>query len=138
MTQACPVASDSIVDSLELVVEKCGDPTELVYKRLFAQHPDMKPLFMLDKDNSVKGNMLAQVLECFMDFTGKQHYASNLIACELVNHEMIGVPPDVFSTFFITVVDTFKDILQDDWTPAYDAAWSNLVNDLTISVAEKR
>ena len=138
MTQACTAASDPIVASLELVVDKCGDPTELVYKRLFSQHPDMKLLFLLDKDNSVKGNMLSQVLECFLDFTGKQHYGSNLIASERINHEMIGVPPEVFTTFFTTVVDTFKDILQDDWTPVYDAAWSDLVNDLTISIDEQK
>ncbi len=138
MTSTCDLASDPIIASLELIADKHGDPTELVYKRLFDQYPDMKPLFLLDNDNSVKGNMLAQVLECFMDFTGKKHYAANLIACERINHEMIGVPPDVFSTFFITVVDTFKDILDDDWTPAYDTAWSNLIRDLSLSVGEKQ
>lgn len=138
MTSVCEAPSDPIVASLECVVDKCGDPTELVYKRLFDQYPDMKLLFLLDRDDSVKGNMLAQVLECFMDFTGKRHYAANLISSERINHEMIGVPPDVFINFFTTVVDTFKDILKDDWTPEYDVAWSNLVSDLTLSIDEQQ
>ena len=106
--------TDPISHSLELVVEKCGDPTDLVYKRLFSDFPELEPLFLLDKDDSAKGNMLSQILECFLDFSSNGNYAASLISCERTNHEHIGVPHDTFYSFFTTIVDTFKDILGDE------------------------
>lgn len=132
-----PISTDLISHSLELVVEKCGDPTDLVYKRLFADYPELEPLFMLDKDDSAKGNMLSQILECFLDFSSDGLYAASLISCERTNHEHIGVPHDVFDSFFTTIVDTFKDILGDEWTPEINKAWVSLIQDLNISVGEK-
>jgi hemoglobin-like flavoprotein len=124
-----------ITECLERVGERCADPTPLVYDRLFAQSPEMRALFVRDTDDSVKGQMLYQVLEVFLDFVGRRAYSANLIACELVNHEMLGVPPAVFATFFATVVDTFRDLLGDDWTPGYERAWRALLDDLAGVVA---
>jgi hemoglobin-like flavoprotein len=128
------VTTDPITHTLELVADKCGDPTDLVYQRLFAQYPDLKPLFLLDKDDSAKGNMLSQVLECFLDFGDTGHYAISLISCERINHEHIGVPPETFDTFFTTIAETFKDVLKDDWTPEIDKAWASLLTNLTDAV----
>lgn len=135
-TMIDPVA-DPVAHSLELVVEKCGDPTDLVYKRLFADAPELEPLFLLDKDGSARGNMLSQILECFLDFSNNGNYAASMISCERTNHEHIGVPHDVFDSFFATIIDTFKDILGADWTPEIDKAWTSLIRDLNISVAGK-
>jgi hemoglobin-like flavoprotein len=126
-----------IEECLERIAEIHGDPTDLVYKRLFAKHPDMRELFVLDRDNSVKGNMLAQVIECFLDFTGERHYATSLISTEKINHDQIGVPPETFETFFSTVVDTFRDILCDSWSDQDEKAWENLLTDLSDSVARQ-
>lgn len=126
--------ADLITESLERVGERCADPTPLVYERLFAQNPDMRALFVRDTDDSVKGQMLYQVLEVFLDFIGRRAYSANLIACEVVNHENLGVPPQVFATFFGTVVETFRELLGDDWTPAYDQAWRALLAELAVVV----
>ncbi len=126
-----------IEDCLERIATIHGDPTDLVYERLFDKHPDMRELFILDRDNSVKGNMLAQVIECFLDFTGDKHYASSLIATEKINHDQIGVPPETFETFFTNVVDTFRHILGNSWTAEDEAAWDNLITELNKSVASQ-
>jgi hemoglobin-like flavoprotein len=118
---------DAVADSLALVAERCADPTPLVYARLFAQSPDMEALFVRDSDGSVRGQMLYQVLETLLDLTGAGTYGANLIRCERVNHENLGVPPDVFASFFTTVMETFRALLGPDWTPAFDAAWSALL-----------
>ena len=125
---------NSITESLEAVAERCGDPTPLVYARLFELHPDLKPLFILDRDDGVKGNMLSQVIECFLDFDGKGQYAANLIASEMINHNNLGVDPEIFSSFFEIVKETFKDVLEDDWTGEYETAWSNLISNLKNAV----
>jgi len=131
------MASDAeqISECLERVGERCADPTPLVYERLFSRNPDMRALFVRDTDGSVRGQMLYQVLEVFLDFLGRGSYAANLIACEIVNHENLGVPPAVFATFFATVRETFREILGQDWTPAYEQAWDRLLRDLDEVVA---
>ena len=136
MNTASP-APNPIEECLERIATIHGDPTDLVYKRLFDKHPDMRELFIMDRDNSVKGNMLAQVIECFLDFMGNKHYAASLIATEKINHDQIGVPTETFEAFFSTVVDTFREILGDTWTEQDEAAWDRLIADLNKSVASQ-
>lgn len=125
-----------VLESLEKVAERIGDPTPLVYQRLFARHPEMQVLFVRDSNDLVKGEMLAQVIECLVDFTGDRRYAANMIPSELRNHENLGVPPAVFATFFGTVMETFREVLGDEWTPEMDNAWRHLLPGLDNLIGE--
>ncbi|MFZ3034290.1 MAG: globin [Parvibaculum sp.] len=129
------IDGDAIMASLELVAERCGDPTPQVYSRLFAANPEMEALFVMDRDGMVRGNMLAQALDGIMDFIDTCAYAKNLIRTEIVNHEGVGVPPTVFATFFATIRDTFREILGDEWTAAMEAAWENLLAALADTIS---
>ena len=122
--------TDIIARSLDMVAERHGDPAPLVYARLFAEHPDMEALFVRDTAGSVRGQMLMVVIESLLDYIGGNAYSANLIRIERVNHEGLGVPPEVFDTFFSTVMETFKDLLGDDWTRETDAAWRELLAEL--------
>ena len=122
--------TDLIARSLEMVAERHGDPAPLVYARLFAEHPDMEVLFVRDTAGSVRGQMLMVVIESLLDYIGGNAYSANLIRIERINHEGLGVPPEVFDTFVATVMATFKDLLGDDWTPEIDAAWCGVLTEL--------
>lgn len=117
-----------IMDSLERLAEKAGDPTPAVYDRLFARYPEMRDLFQRDQNGAVKGEMLNKLFECALDLAGPNAYAANFIACEIVNHEGVGVPREVFPRFFDVAVETFRDLMGEDWTPAFEAAWANLID----------
>ena len=129
---------DAIIESLELVAERCGDPTKAVYGRLFADRPELAELFLIDDGDLAKGAMLAQVIDCVLDYVGKGAYAANLIRAELVNHESLGVEPDVFPVFFGTVRDTFRELMGGDWRDTHEAAWNELVGDLEAIVEAER
>jgi len=116
-----------IEESLERLAERAGDPTPAVYARLFARYPETQALFVRDVDGAVKGEMLAKVFECALDLSGANAYAANFIACEVVNHDGVGVPRETFPRFFDVAVETFAELLGPEWTPAYAAAWSGLV-----------
>jgi hemoglobin-like flavoprotein len=124
----------TITESLEAVAEKCGDPTPLVYARVFERYPEYERLFVLDSDDGAKGQMLSQVIECVLDFDGEQHYAANFIASEMINHDNLGVDRDVFASFLDIVKETFEAVLGDDWTEEYERAWANLIADLKKEV----
>jgi hemoglobin-like flavoprotein len=124
------INTDLISRSLELVAERCDDPAPLVYARLFADNPEMEALFVRDTGGLVRGQMLSVVLESLLDFVTDRTYGANLIQIERVNHEGLGVPPEIFDSFFATVAATCKDVLGADWTPEMDLAWTALLGEL--------
>lgn len=126
-----------ITDTLEKVVERVGDPTPFVYERLFKAQPEMEAMFVMDKTGAVRGHMLSEALDGIIDFIGERHYADNLIRSEIVNHEGLGVPPDVFATFYGNVRDTFRDILGGDWTAEMETAWARLLDELAAAIHEQ-
>lgn len=126
-----------VEQSIEQVAEKIGDPTPLVYQRLFAEQPEMEPLFILDTDDSAKGHMLAEALDCIFDLLGPRAYAPVLIQSELTNHSGFGVPPSVFATFFRVMRDTFRDAMGSEWGADMDSAWKALLREVDGFIAEQ-
>jgi hemoglobin-like flavoprotein len=128
------VTPNLIEASLEIAAERCEDLTPAVYRRLFAEHPEMEPLFIRDTNHLVKGEMLARVIEAILDFAGERHYAAMLIQCEVVTHAGYDVPPEVFRVFFGTVAAELREVLGKDWTPPIDEAWRRLLKALDFYV----
>ena len=126
---------DAIIDSLEVLAAEVGDPTSLVYARLFADAPEMEALFVRDTDGAVRGQMLQQVFETLVDHAGGRAYSTNLIRCEVVNHENLGVPPAVFASFFRTVMEAVRSAIGPRWTPAMAGAWQALLADIDALLA---
>ena len=127
--------AELIERSLELVADRHGDPAPLVYARLFAEHPDVEPLFVRDTGGLVRGQMLAMVLDSVLDYVSDDSFAHALVQSERVNHEGLGVPPEIFNTFFAVVTATFKDLLGDDWTDDIASAWREVIDGLSRHAA---
>ncbi len=115
-----------ITRSLELVAER-GDPAARVYTRVFAAHPEMEKLFVRDTTGSIRGNMLAEAVTAMLDFIERDNYGANLMRAEIVNHENLGVPREVFAGFYTTLRDTFAELLGAAWTNDMNAAWDELL-----------
>jgi hemoglobin-like flavoprotein len=128
MTQspAFPQAAQ-IERSLELLAERVGDPTPLVYARLFERQPQMKPYFWRDVNDAIKGEMLARTFDAILDFVGDRRYADHMIGTEIITHEGYDVPREVFATFFEIIRDTAREALGGEWTPDLEAAWTALL-----------
>ena len=120
-----------ITDTLERVSARVGDPTPLLFERLFAEKPETEALFIRDKGGLVRGQMFQVTIESLLDFLGDRSYGANLIQIERVNHQGLGVEPEVFDTFYVTVLATFKDILGDDWTGEMERVWTRVIGELT-------
>lgn len=119
--------SDALAASLELVVERVGDPTALVYDRLFAQQPSMRDLFVNDHAGAARGHMLQMVLETLTNMADGAAWPANMIRAERINHDQIGVPFDVFATFFAVVHETFREAAGEAWTEAMEDAWTGVL-----------
>ncbi len=115
-----------IEHSLDLVVERVGDPGALIYQRLFAQMPELEELFVRDTDGSVRGEMLQRAFEALLDLARDGHYAKGLISTEFVNHQGLGVPPEQFELFFTVIVDIVRQVLAEQWSDEIEDSWRAL------------
>ncbi|MBP6013607.1 MAG: globin [Alphaproteobacteria bacterium] len=124
----------TIERSLELVAEH-GDPAPAVYRRLFAAYPDMEALFVRDTDGSIRGNMLSEAIAALLDFIGGNRYGANLMRIEVVNHENLGVPREIFPAFFTAMRDSFAEILGAAWSNDIDQAWREMLGEIEATLA---
>jgi hemoglobin-like flavoprotein len=125
--------ADPLAWSLERLADLHGDPADAVYRRLFAEHPEVEALFVLDRQGQVRGNMLANVLEALLDISGERRHGLNLILAERVNHEGLGVPPALFGRFFEIVMEATRDLLGAEWTPEIDTAWRTALSEINAA-----
>jgi hemoglobin-like flavoprotein len=123
-----------ITRSLELVAEH-GDPAAAVYARVFEAHPELEPLFVRDTTGHVRGNMLAEAIGAMLDLADRDAYGTNLMRAEIVNHENLGVPRDVFPTFYRAMRDTFAETLGPAWTSDIDTAWAEMLDRIDRALA---
>lgn len=122
------MSADLIRHSLERLAERQGDPAAQVYARLFATRPDAEPLFVGDRTGAARGEMLAQAFDALMDIAEGGDRGARLLAIERINHEGLGVQPDVFADFFPVVAQVVREGLGEDWTPDIADAWATLTS----------
>ncbi|MEI2736779.1 MAG: globin [Rhodoblastus sp.] len=127
--------ADLITQSLELAAARAPDLTPLVYERLFAERPELAPMFGANP-RLVQGEMLARALETILDFIGDRAYAANLVEAEAAAHATYEVPPDLFVHFFGVIADTLRALIGADWTGEMEAAWRDLVADMSACATQ--
>lgn len=120
-----------ITETLDLVAARVEDPMNRVFDRLFAEMPEVEALFIRDTGSLVRGQMFQVTMESLLDFLGDRAYGANLIQIERINHQGLGVEPEMFDRFYVTVMATFKDILGSDWTAEMEAVWTRTIAELT-------
>lgn len=123
---------DAIAESLAVAAAQ-GDPAPDVYARLFAAHPQMEALFVRDTTGNVRGHMLATAIDNILGVAADDALAALLIQSERVNHENLGVPPEVFPAFFAAIAGTLRDRLGAGWTAEMDAGWAALLARLSAA-----
>ncbi|MDR1998336.1 MAG: globin [Frankiaceae bacterium] len=127
------IDADLVMESLYRVAEISDDPAPGVYSRLFARHPEIEQLFVLDPAGAARRNMVVVAVECLMDYIGGRASSKNLVVSERINHANLGVRAEVFDDFFIAIRDAFGDLLGAEWTAETQRAWTEAIASLTAS-----
>ena len=123
----------AIATSLEYLAQILGDPHAQIYERLYRQHPEVQALFVLDTDGSVRGAMLQTTLETIFDYAAKGRLNSLSLGAWRSHHLAYDVNPELFTRFFFIVRDCAKTELGCAWTADMEAAWADLLHQLTAS-----
>jgi hemoglobin-like flavoprotein len=116
-----------ILETLEQVAERRGDPTSDVYLQLFQSYPELERLFLMDRDGGVRASMMQQALECIVDYVGDRLVAPQIIASSRIHHDGYNVPADRFDCFFVALRDAFRAIMGADWSPTMEREWAGLL-----------
>lgn len=124
------INSEVIVATLEQVAERCEDPQEKVYARLFEFNPGFEELFALDRSGAVRGTMLQACFDCIIGVAEQQETGRNIIRAARLHHDGYGVPDKVLPTIFLAMRDVFRDIMAGAWTPQIDDEWNRLLTEL--------
>ncbi|MGE0044597.1 MAG: globin [Hyphomonadaceae bacterium] len=130
------VRLEAIEASIDAVSAR-GDPTALIYAKLFAAHPETEALFARDASGQVRGHMLYEALEAVRDLAGARTYAPHWIASEYVNHQQMQVPAHLFARFFDAIADALEESLGESWTPAMAGAWAGVRADVAALIEER-
>jgi len=120
--------------SLERVSELHGDPTAMVYQRLFKQNPAFETLFVLDRTEMIRGNMLAHIFAALLDMEGPRRYGLNFFRTERITHEGgLGVAPRDYANFLTIVFETVRELLGSEWTPDAETAWRKALDEIAAT-----
>ncbi len=125
-----------IQHSFELGAARCEDLAPLVYRRLFREYPEAKPMFRSEGSDLVKGSMLALTIDAMLDFAGDRTGRFRMIGCEVQSHDAYGTPRELFAKFFGVIADTMREVLGSDWSPEIDEAWRKLLGELDCVVTQ--
>jgi hemoglobin-like flavoprotein len=121
------MANNALSESLEIVVERVGNPAPRIYERMFKRSPELEPMFVLDRDGSVRAEMIRLSFDALLDLEQEGQYARGLIATELTTHGNNGITPAQFVSLFDTIRDVVREIVGEQWQPRHEQAWSQVL-----------
>lgn len=119
-----------IEQSLEIAAERCPDLSPLVYGRLFALHPDLEAMFVLDTDGAVRGSMLSHALRVLLDLIDERYFGPSFIKAECVRHGYADISPDTFAAFYPLVRDAVRQVVGPQWTSEMERAWNDALREI--------
>jgi hypothetical protein len=126
-----------ITSTLETVSERCGDPQERIFARLYELDAKFEPLFVMDTDGGVRGSMLQTSLNCIIGVAeGQSETPRLLIEAARMIHDGYGLTEDEVDLMFVAMRDVFREIMAGDWTGQVDAEWTKLLAELATIRAD--
>jgi len=120
---------DSIMASLEIVAEKCGDVNKAIYERYFQKSPDSEEL-MSHIDHLVRGKMMEEVMRLLMleDTAAEDEY----LLFEMKTHEQAySVIQSMYASLLTSIWEIVREGAADDWTEDFESAWQERIATLS-------
>ena len=97
---------------------------------MYSRYPDLESLFVLDKDNSVRGAMLQTAFEFVLAYSEKGVINKSDLASWRSHHLEYGVEEDIFGVFFELIRDCVRDKLGSEWTEHMAPRWQEFLQEV--------
>lgn len=119
--------------SLEQVAETLGDPTEPVFARLAQRCPAL--VEYADKPETWQPYMMQEILEHLLAFHDDPALALSVLNEMAVHHQLIGLPDQVFTTFYQVLQETVAPVLSGEYRADMLAVWQETVSQIETRLA---
>ena len=116
---------DLIISSLEIVAERSGDITSVVYDLYYQNSPESQEL-MAHIDHLVQGRMMEEVMRLLMveDTSLEDQY----LTFEMKTHkEAYNVVESMYGSLLSAVWQIVRKAVGEDWNENYENAWQQRV-----------
>jgi hemoglobin-like flavoprotein len=110
-----------LAESLELIAPVGDQVVASFYDQLFAEHPDVRPMFPSELSGQ-REKLLMAIVELVTNYETPEALLPALTALGR-KHGDFGVRIDHYSAVGLTLLSTLRRFAADAWTPAYEGAW---------------
>ena len=122
--------TDLLRTSFELLEKQKTDFSNLFYKNLFADYPQVKPLFAHTDMNEQAKKLFASLILVVENLSKPDTLTSALRGLG-TRHVKYGVFPEHYPMVGGTLLKSMASNLKEDWTPEIAAAWTEAYEAIT-------
>ena len=119
---SAPVADHVLLsESLGLIAPVAGEVVQSFYEQLFAEFPEVRPMFPADMGDQPE-KLLKAIIALVTHYEQPDALMPALTSMGR-RHNDYGVRIDHYSAVGLTLLSTLRQYAADAWTPAYEGAW---------------
>jgi hemoglobin-like flavoprotein len=105
-------------------IAPCGEAfVRTFYERLFTRFPQTRSFFA-STDMKEQRKQLLGALDLVIQNLRKPEVLTSALNCPGQRHVAYGFLPEYYPIVGIIMLETFADVLGDDWAPVYHHAWA--------------
>ena len=120
-------------ETLELTLARDDTFPARFYERLFAAHPEARPLFHRSTPGA-QNKMFAQKLTALVDHLEEPAWLGRELATLAANHRGYGVTAEMYPWVGDALIATLREACGDAWTPAAERAWTEAYASLVTAI----
>lgn len=111
-------------ETLELTLAADDSFPKRFYDRLFAQHPEVIPMFYRNRPGAQR-KLFAQKLVMIVDHVEDPEWLARELYEVAASHAKYGVTPDMYAWVGEALIETLGEACAADWSPAAEQAWKS-------------
>jgi hemoglobin-like flavoprotein len=110
-----------LAESLGLLAPVAGELVASFYDQLFADHPDVRPMFPLELDG--QRDKLLKAIIALVTHYGRPEQLVPALTAMGQRHDAYGVRIDHYSAVGTTLLSTLRRFAGPAWNAEYEGAW---------------
>lgn len=128
--QTAALVRDTWAEIVPIRKQVCAD----FYQRLFARHPELRPLFKADSDRQTA--LFVTMLNTVVSALDNPKPVVPLIKAVGARHADYGVEDADYDKFAAVLLDSFADALGERFTPQVRRAWAEVYAELSATMRQ--
>ena len=120
-------------ETLELTLAQDDSFPTRFYQRLFAAHPEVRPLFHRNSPGA-QNKMFAQKLTAVVDHLDDPAWLGRELATLAANHAVYGVTAEMYPWVGDALIATLREACGEAWTPDAERAWTEAYASLVAAI----